>query len=380
MPFSVTAGVAGLFMLLAMMVYPMDGDGQSMTDPVRISMLGSRATAHRDETTLAAVRAYLSGTDAVVAPIWLTEIPPPEVGVSLVDDLFEKKPVAAVFWQRERRLYIYMPSATSNALLVRDLGVGDEASFAHAIGLIVSNTVASILSGNPPETTADSPSASRDAPPGQPVPKTVSETKNSRAPSPPPEPTRNDGRSSTLEAAAVPSPRLLLLGAYNLDSLSTAAPVVHGGRFGVDVRVFLGLYATLAYTVSQPFDDKVPDLGAYALRHHPIDLGLRWLFSLGRWRLGVGAALTIDIVKETIRSEAEISAAESRTIGRYNLLAEATGGVRLVGPLFAVVHLGVRILTAKPRYTAEVADETVRLYDPWRFQPRLSVGVYVAFF
>lgn len=204
----------------------------------------------------------------------------------------------------------------------------------------------------------------------------------------PPSPSPDDENPSAIgiEAKADASrdpKRLTLSAAYGLDATSNADPAVNGGRFGLGIRLYEGLFLGVDYTVSQRLTMTAPGGAAtFEVTRRPIGLGLGWVFQVRGWRFGLGGLLELDVSTEKANASDDavtVGVSQETTHLRVSLVPEGMVGVRMVGPLFATLRAGMRILTTTPRYTSEINEQSQAIYEPWRVQARVSLGVYVEF-
>ena len=179
--------------------------------------------------------------------------------------------------------------------------------------------------------------------------------------------------------------RMLTEVLYGMDGIARSHPVVNGGRFGLGVRLFHRLYFTADYTVSERLEIKSQRvLGTLRLTRHPVGIGVRWYpFSRARWRLGGGVLMEIDIfLKEISSDDPDVKTSRSGTQVQLGIVPSLASGLHLAGPLYAALHIGMRIVTDKVQYFEKPSPEEARssLYSPWRVQTRLSLGLYVLLF
>ena len=94
--------------------------------------------------------------------------------------------------------------------------------------------------------------------------------------------------------------------------------------------------------------------------------------------------MELDIVKqETTPHDELIEGAPDDFRTQVGIVPCITSGLHLVGPLYATLHLGMRIIPVKTKYLAELRSEeseTEIIFIPWHVQFRFSLGVYVLLF
>ncbi len=425
--------VAGMVLWMAAASFA-PPDALADNDAIRVLMIGD--TGGRDElqNILASVRANVADLGVEVNVAWFASFSSRREFEETAVHLSETRDVLAVFWQVDQTLHIFVPRRALNPFVVRGLGSVVKENLAHVIGIIMGNILSVLINdvdavifdsppitytvgrtprndnlgndnGNDDVSSADaSPSTSTDTQ----HPKRASMKTDEKTPSPDTErskgasmradektPTRPriqqlvplEKNKTTIDATPSPSRevhhrhRLFLFSAYAFTSLSTEHPVVHGGLFGVDVRLFKGMYVTAGYVVSSPVETAVPGAGSLTLKRHPMNIGLLWRFSIGRLWLVPGGLVELDIVKEiVVPSNSHIHVTGNETEMRVGIIPNLSVGYRIVGPFSAAMDVGMHILTSKPRYKSRRNGEVETVYEPWRLQPRVTIGIVAAFF
>ena len=348
-------------------IVPCKGDAAS--DPARIVML-TRIENQEGQCreTLASVAANVADVDAEVAAVPVKNLPPLSERSTVTIEHCRTFDADIVFWLQDEHLYICTPRNRGVPLSIRPLTAGDDRIRSHAVGIIIRSALDALAS----ETDAGEMSDQI-------------ETGESARPAAVP---RIDIGDVTLTSTSLPqgisdAPRLGIYSGYALDTVSTAAPTVQGGRFGVQVHLSSGVHLIGDYTVSQSIEVDTPDVGKLTLKRHPVAVGCLWAVTYRRWRFGAGALFEIDIVAERpVSRDAEVENRGRQNDVQLSLIPELVAGVRIVDSLFFFVNIGVRILPTVPRYYADVAaaGEQTLVYEPWRAQLRLSVGVHATFF
>ena len=171
---------------------------------------------------------------------------------------------------------------------------------------------------------------------------------------------------------------------YGLDSVSSSSPAVHSGRIALGIRLFRRLFISADYTIGAPIrvaSDR--SQGKLELDRYPFSFGVRyyWL-ETGRWQLGAGVLVEINLLQETISpaedSQRALRQGELKT--QVSLVPTGYAAVRLVGTLFAGLHLGMRLLLwEKTDYFELIDGEKALLYATWRVQLRFGVGLTMFF-
>lgn len=369
--------IVGIF---ATTVHVIPSFADSSESSVGILMIGCRDSGRESREAAASVHANMVDLNATIQIEWVDTLLPLPKMMSLAKRLVNQHQPDGVFWQQNRNLYIFIPGRSAQSFIVRPLGEEEHSqeNSAHAIGLIVGSTLASLLSHVP-----FSPSSQR----------SIQNSQENKEPDEKPEAVSVTPNRSTIESPVASVSvlksgelkkrhRLFLSAGYFMESISDTFPLVHGGRFGLKACIFSNLYGIIDYSVVQHLDISVlSGEGTLTIKRHPIGIGLQWIYSPGRWRLGLGTLLELDIVAEIPRVNAgEVQSVGKDVTARIALVPHFLAEIRIVSSIFAIVQTGVRVATEVPRYYAQKSGVAESIYSPRRLQPRLFVGLGVSLF
>jgi len=268
---------------------------------------------------------------------------------------------AIVFWcelEPQARVAFYVVDAGEGQPVVRDVEGSEPSARLETLALIVRGSVRAALSGH---------GAAGEAPPADASADGDLETEiEIPLPGAPPS---NAGERGSLDLEL----------AYAYEAFSTEDPATHGIGFGL----VLGLHERWALLaeyrhVFTAITGETRNVST-RVRRHPVSLGARFRWPMGRFTIGVDVSATLDYVsRETWAPSLKVNPDQSDFVFSVSPLLRAS--VLLVRRLRLFLSAGAEIFFNDRRYG--VLGETRRevLLDPWPVRPRLQLGVAAELF
>jgi hypothetical protein len=167
-----------------------------------------------------------------------------------------------------------------------------------------------------------------------------------------------------------PKIRMDLFSGYHLGSVDPNESISHGVRVGVGLRIYDYMELSLSTRFISPLD--LHNQSSYVVfRHLPIDLGIRWLWSYGRFDWGIQTSVVLDLTALEPKNGPIYSTGSRRFHAGFS--PSVVGRVHAHRFLALFVELGADIYFDSDVYKWE--DEAVFNYGA--VQPYFSLGFAV---
>jgi hypothetical protein len=344
-----------------------------------VVMVAEREEEEAARQVIHAVEAQLSDLPVVFHVSWIAALPA---------SLAEQRAIAlreaarlnarAVFWlggEGAPSLFLTLADAREDVLR---RSLESSAAFAENLALILRGVV-QLIDAEPDSRAAllESSTWTRVAP-AQATPANaegagspVEEAAPAVSPAPPPPP--------AAPPAPTPRRRLALHLGYELALWSRQVTTLHGLDLALEVRLVRELWLFARYHLVLPSVITTDEL-ELTLRRHPIIVGARYSWDLGRVTLGGSAALALDVVTEELELSAQLRAAgdgPELEVGA-RLLLELS--VELLSWLSLDVGLGLVLPFNRVDYAFDDRDGEVELLSSFALRPIMHVGLRAGVF
>jgi hypothetical protein len=161
---------------------------------------------------------------------------------------------------------------------------------------------------------------------------------------------------------------------YALQLFAPTAPVIHGARLALSIRLARRLHLLAGYRLDIPVEVESPEVAA-DIWSHPIELGAFSRFEPARWRIDLGAGAVVDVVTFDVTSRSSDVAARNPAPRATVALAPFVRAARTVGRHAALFFaVGIEIELYNHRYVVTTTEDSRVVVAPWRVRPIFELG------